>query len=252
MSKVSKLILTNATIDFPIFNASGRRLTTQLLRTATGGQVGKGDGGKVHVRAIENLNLNLQSGDSLGLVGHNGAGKSTLLRLLAGIYEPTSGSILRDGQVTSLTEIGIGISPELTGRDNILIRGVVMGLTLKDIRSKMDEIIEFSELGEFIDLPVRTYSTGMSLRLAFAVSTVTQPEILIMDEWLSVGDESFQHKAEARIQKIVDESDILVLASHSRGLIERTCNKVLWLEHGKIKMSGSSHEVLDQYFGASN
>lgn len=246
---MSKLILENVNIDFPIFNASGRRLTNQLLRTATGGQVGKGDSGKVHVRALEGLFLDLSSGSSLGLVGHNGAGKSTLLRLLAGIYEPTSGKIVRDGRVTSLTEIGIGISPELSGRDNILIRGVVMGLSLKDIRTKMDEIIDFSELGEFIDLPVRTYSTGMSLRLAFAVSTVTQPEILVMDEWLSVGDESFQHKAEARIQKIVDESDILVLASHSRGLIERTCNEVLWLEHGTIKMLGPTDEVLNQYFG---
>lgn len=252
MTTMAKLSLSNVNIDFPIFNASGRRLTTQLLRAATGGQVGKGDSGKVYVRAIENLDLELNNGDSLGIVGHNGAGKTTLLRLLAGIYEPTSGTLKREGKVTSLTEIGIGISPELTGRDNILIRGVVMGLPMKEIKARTDEIIEFSELGEFINLPVRTYSTGMALRLAFAVSTIAQPQILIMDEWLSVGDASFQHKAEERIQKIVDDSDILVLASHSRGLIERTCNKVIWLEHGTIKMSGSPAEVLDDYFGTSD
>lgn len=249
---MAKLSLSNVSIDFPIYNASGRRLTNQLLRAATGGQVGKSDGGKVFVRAIENLDLDLQNGDSLGIVGHNGAGKSTLLRLLAGIYEPTSGKLVREGQVTSLTEIAIGISPELTGRENILIRGVVMGLPMKEIKARIEEIIEFSDLGEFINLPVRTYSTGMSLRLAFAVSTIAQPEILVMDEWLSVGDAAFQHKAEERIQKIVDDSDILVLASHSRGLIERTCNKVLWLDHGSVKMMGTPDEVLDHYFGSDD
>lgn len=249
---MAKLLLENTSIDFPIFNASGRRLTNSIVRAATGGQVGKGESGKVYVRALNEISLDLKSGDSLGIVGHNGAGKSTLLRLLAGIYEPTSGRLLREGKVTSLTDIGLGISPELTGRDNIIIRGVVMGLSTRETRSRMDEIIEFSELGEFIDLPVRTYSTGMSLRLAFAVSTIIQPEILVMDEWLSVGDEAFQHKAESRIQKIVDESDILILASHSRGLIERTCNRVIWLEHGSVKMEGQPVEILDAYFGAAN
>lgn len=248
---MAKLLLENASIDFPIFNASGRRLTNSIVRAATGGQVGKAESGKVFVRALSEINLDLASGDSLGIVGHNGAGKSTLLRLLAGIYEPTSGKLTREGKVTSLTDIGLGISAELTGRENIIIRGVVMGLSTRETRSRMDEIIEFSELGEFIDLPVRTYSTGMSLRLAFAVSTIIQPEILVMDEWLSVGDEAFQQKAESRIQKIVDESDILILASHSRALIEHTCNRVIWLEHGYIKMDGSPSQVLDAYFGVT-
>lgn len=246
---MSTIKLENATIDFPVFNASGRRLANQLIRAATGGAVGRGEGGKVNVRALDNVSIDLNSGDRLGIVGHNGAGKSTLLRLLAGIYEPTSGKIERSGKISSLTDIGLGISPELTGRDNITTRGVLMGLSRSQIQSKMKEVIEFSELGEFIDLPVRTYSTGMYMRLAFSVSTVVQPEILIMDEWLSVGDEDFVHKAEERIRTIVDKSDILIIASHSKGLLERNCNKAIWLDHGQIKMSRDSGSVLNAYFG---
>ncbi|MDH6533355.1 lipopolysaccharide transport system ATP-binding protein [Aurantimicrobium minutum] len=249
---MSKINLFNVNVEFPIFNASSRRLANQLIRAATGGQVGRSEGGKVTVRALNDINLQLKSGDRLGIVGHNGAGKSTLLRLLAGIYEPSSGKIERGGIISSLTDIALGISPELTGRDNIITRGVLMGMTRSQIQAQMNEIIEFSELGEFIDLPVRTYSTGMGMRLAFSVSTIMQPEILIMDEWLSVGDEDFVHKAENRIRAVVDNSDILIIASHSRGLLERNCNRAIWLEHGEIKLSGNIDEILDAYFGKSN
>ena len=248
---MASIELEQVNVDFPIFNASSRRLTNQLVRAATGGQVGKGETGRVFVRALNNINLSVKSGDRIGIVGHNGAGKSTLLRLLSGVYEPSQGRLTSSGRITSLTDIGLGISPELTGRDNILIRGVIMGMSIKELRARTEEIIEFSELGEFIDLPVRTYSTGMSLRLAFSVSTITEPEVLVMDEWLSVGDESFQHKAEARIQSIVEASDILVLASHSRGLLERTCNRVIWLEHGTIRREGPTDEILDEYFNSA-
>lgn len=246
---MSRISLVNSNVVFPVFNASGRRLTNQLIRVATGGQVGRSENGKVLVKALDNINLELKSGDRLGIVGHNGAGKSTLLRLLAGIYEPSSGLIKREGNISSLTDIALGISPELTGRDNILTRGILMGLSRKQIKDKMEEIIEFSELGDFIDLPVRTYSTGMGMRLAFSVATIIQPEILIMDEWLSVGDEEFVNKAEARIRKIVDDSDILIIASHSRGLLERNCNQAIWLEHGKIIGQGNVQEITESYFG---
>jgi lipopolysaccharide transport system ATP-binding protein len=240
---------TNASIDFPIFNANGRSLTSRLLQVATGGKLDADPDGRVVVRALENLNFEFQDGDRVGLLGHNGAGKSTLLRALSRVYTPTSGQSNIVGEVGSLIDISLGINPEATGRENIFIRGAILGLSKNEIELKFDEIHAFSELGDFIEMPVRTYSSGMHLRLAFAVSTVVRPEILLMDEWLSVGDEGFRHKAEARLTQLVTETKIMVLASHSRELIEKTCNRAIWLEHGVIKMDGPVTEVAKAYFG---
>lgn len=239
----------NACVDFPIYNANGRSLKKRLIEVATGGKISANDKGRVTVRALENLTFALNDGDRVGLLGHNGAGKSTLLRLLSGVYAPSAGSAKIDGEVASLIDISLGIDPEATGRENIFMRGILLGMTKGDITEKLDEIIEFSELGDFIDMPVRTYSTGMHLRLAFAVSTTIRPQILIMDEWLSVGDEGFKHKAEARMNELVEATNILVIASHSRELVMHTCNRVIWLEHGKIKMDSDPGTVTRAYFG---
>jgi len=242
--------LRQVCVDFPIYNASSRSLKKQLVRIGTGGRLGADTAGRVVVRAMDGLSVAIKDGDRVGVVGHNGAGKSTFLRLLAGVYEPTSGQLSCSGEIGSLIDISLGIDPEATGRENIFLRGAMLGMSKRETSGHFDDIVEFSELGEFIEMPVRTYSTGMHLRLAFAVSTVMRPQILLMDEWLSVGDEAFKHKVEARMKAMVQASDILVLATHSRELIERTCNRVLWLEHGVLKMDGSPNEICAQYFSA--
>ena len=247
--KMASIIFDNVSVDFPIYNANARSLKNKLIQVATGGQLGADVHGRVIVRALEHITFDLQDGDRVGLVGHNGAGKSTLLRLLGGVYEPSSGVSIISGQIGSLIDISLGIDPETTGRDNIYLRGALLGISRSQIKSKIDEIIDFSELGGFVDMPLRTYSTGMHMRLAFSVSTIIRPEILLMDEWLSVGDESFQHKVENRLNDLVSAAKILVIASHSRELLLKTCSRLLWLEHGQIKMDGSSEEVSKAYFG---
>jgi lipopolysaccharide transport system ATP-binding protein len=246
---MASIEFNNVSVDFPIYNASGRSLKKRLMSVATGGQIGADPQGRVVVRALEGLTFQLHDGDRVGLLGHNGAGKSTLLRLLSGVYAPSSGTAKVDGVVGSLLDISLGIDHEATGRENIFIRGALLGMTRGQVNSQLEDIIDFSELGDFIDMPVRTYSTGMHLRLAFAVSTVVRPQILLMDEWLSVGDENFKHKAEARMSEVVQSTNILVIASHSRELILHTCNRVIWLEHGKIRMDGEPDQVCLSYFG---
>jgi lipopolysaccharide transport system ATP-binding protein len=220
-----------------------------LVSAATGGVLTAQRGGHISIEALKNLDLEISAGDRLGIMGHNGSGKSTLLRLLSGIYEPSSGKIERSGSIASLVDISLGINAESTGRENIFLRGKLMGLSKKEIDEKIDEIIEFSELGDYINLPVRIYSSGMLLRLAFSVSTSITADILIMDEWLSVGDGAFAERASNRLRELVDSSEILVIASHTRSLIEETCNKVVWLEHGVIKKVGPVAEIVPQYFG---
>lgn len=241
---------TDVCVDFPIYNANGRSLKKRLIQAATGGQLGSDPQGRVVVRALESLNFTLSDGDRVGLLGHNGAGKSTLLRLLCKVYEPTSGSAIIEGDISSLIDISLGIDPESTGRENIYLRGGLLGISRQDISNQIEEIIEFSELGDFIDMPLRTYSSGMHLRLAFSVSTIVRPEILLMDEWLAVGDEGFKHKAEARMNDLVQSTNILVIASHSQELLLNTCNRVLWLEHGKIRMDSEPDSVCQAYFQA--
>ncbi|VVP12592.1 ABC transporter ATP-binding protein [Pseudomonas fluorescens] len=247
---MSSIEFQNVCVDFPIYNANGRSLKKRLIQVATGGQLGSDQQGRVIVRALEDLTFTFNKGDRVGLLGHNGAGKSTLLRLLSSVYEPSSGIARINGEIGSLIDISLGTDPEATGRENIFLRGGLLGMTKAEIAERLDEIIEFSELGDFVDMPMRTYSSGMHLRLAFAVSTTVRPEILLMDEWLSVGDEGFKQKAEIRMNELVKSTNILVIASHSRELVMHTCNRVLWLEHGKIKMDGDPEKVTAAYFGA--
>ena len=245
---MSHIHFENVDIVFPIFNAEARSLKKKFLDIATGGEINISSTGEVEVKALNNLSFNFNNGSRIGLVGHNGSGKTTLLRVLSGVYQPLIGKINIEGSISSLVDISMGINPEFTGRENIFIRGSLLGLTKGQIESHIDEIIEFTKLGNFIDMPIRIYSSGMQLRLAFAISTVIKPDILLMDEWLSVGDENFKIEAEKRINKLVELSNILIIASHSKQLILNTCNRVLWLDHGYIKMDGSPEAVCEAYF----
>lgn len=239
----------NVSIEYPIFNATGRSLTSSLLKVATGGMLDSDPNGRVLVKALTDISFELHEGDRVALLGHNGAGKSTMLRALGRVYAPTKGTAEIVGEIGSLIDIGLGINAEATGRENVFIRGQLLGLSKQEITAKYSEIVEFAELGDFMEMPVRTYSSGMHLRLAFAVSTVVRPEIVLMDEWLSVGDASFQIKAEARLRELVSETKILAIATHSRELVESVCNRAIWLEHGQIKMDGPSSEISKAYFG---
>ena len=238
----------NVSIEFPIFNATGRSLTSSILKVATGGKLDADPNGRVLVKALTDISFSLSEGDRVALLGHNGAGKSTMLRALGRVYAPTKGEAKIVGDIGSLIDISLGINPEATGRENVYIRGQLLGLTRHQISDKYADIVEFAELGDFMEMPVRTYSSGMHLRLAFAVSTVVRPEILLMDEWLSVGDADFQHKAEARLRDLVSGTKILAIATHSRELVEAVCNRAIWLEHGQIKMDGPVSKVVAAYF----
>jgi lipopolysaccharide transport system ATP-binding protein len=242
------LDLRDVSLDYPVFNQSSRKLSRELIRLATGGQLDRHEQRRVTVRALSDITARLEVGDRVGLVGHNGSGKSTLLKLLAGIYAPTSGTLSREGVVGSLLDISLGMSPDATGRENIYLRGVLQGLSRREITRLVPGIIDFSGLGDFIELPMRTYSSGMLLRLAFSISTVLSPDILLMDEWLAVGDAEFQVKAEERLHEVVSRTSILVIASHSANLIRSQCNRVMYLEHGRLIADGTPEDVLPLYF----
>lgn len=241
--------LNNVSVEFPIYNSSSRSLKNRVLSVATGGKIERRTDGLVVIRGLDKVSLTLHEGERVGLIGHNGSGKTTLLRVLSGIYTPTQGSAIIDGDCVSLINISLGIDPDATGRENIRIRSAIMGMDPREMTDKFDQIAEFSGLGEFLDMPFRTYSSGMQLRLAFATSTSVRPEILIMDEWLSTGDEDFKERANRRMCELVDATKILVLASHSPDLLKKNCNRVIWLEHGRVRMDGDPQEVLASYFG---
>lgn len=240
--------LRNATVDFPIYNSTSRSLSSKVLNTATGGTLDADATGHVFVRSIDGISLRIDKGERVALVGHNGAGKSSLLRVLAGIYKPTGGNATSSGTISTLMDISLGVSTEVTGRENIFLRATLLGIPKSEIEKQLSEIIEFSDLGNFIDVSVRTYSSGMALRLAFAVSTMVRPNILIMDEWLSVGDGAFAKKAEEKLLQIVDSTEILVIATHSRAIVEKLCSRAIWLEHGKVVMDDDATAVSKQYF----
>jgi lipopolysaccharide transport system ATP-binding protein len=245
---MSLIDFKDVTLDFPIYNSSNRSLKKRLFKVATGGQLNEDARGHMSVRALENLSFSIGDGDRVALLGHNGAGKSTLLRLLSGVYAPSSGTVEIAGRIGSLIDISLGIDVEASGRENVFLRAALLGIRRAEVDRRFEDICEFAELGDFIDMPVRTYSSGMHLRLAFAVSTLIYPEILLMDEWLAVGDEGFRHKAEARMDEIVRTTSILVIATHSRDLVLKVCNRAIWLEHGRIRMDGDANAVADAYF----
>jgi ABC-type polysaccharide/polyol phosphate transport system ATPase subunit len=201
----------------------------------------------IHVQALENINLTVNEGDRLGIIGHNGAGKSTLLKLLAGIYPPTTGSRVVHGQISSLFDIALGFESEASGWENIMFRGYLQGETPESIRSKVQPIAEFSELGDFLNMPVRYYSAGMMVRLAFSIATTIEPEILIVDEVLSAGDLAFQAKARERIRTLMSAARAVIVVSHDLTSLESLCDRVLWLDHGTQRMIGPPAEVIAAY-----
>jgi len=197
--------------------------------------------------ALKGVNLTVKKGECLGVIGRNGAGKSTLLSLLLGVAQPTKGKIEVNGKKTPLLELGAGFHPDLTGLENIIMNGVLLGHTEDEVLDRMDNIINFSELGDFIEMPLRTYSSGMTMRLAFSVAIHTEPEILLIDEVLAVGDESFQKKSGKALIELIKSGVTTVYVSHSMDAIKKICNRAIWLEHGEIRAEGESGKVINDY-----
>jgi ABC-2 type transport system ATP-binding protein/lipopolysaccharide transport system ATP-binding protein len=238
--------LVNVSVEFPIYNARGRSLRSSLLRRV-GGQIEQDDTDVVTVKALRDITLSLKASDRLAVVGHNGAGKSTLLRVFSGSYEPSSGTADIEGRISSLLDITMGMDPELTGAENIVLRGVFVGMSIAQARSRIDEIADFSELGNYVHLPMRTYSSGMTLRLAFAISTAVPPDVLLLDELISVGDTNFAEKALRRTEEMMNNASILVLASHDNKVLRQYCNRAIMLHEGRILAQGSVDEVIEAY-----
>lgn len=245
---MASIFLNHVSVDIPIFNPRTRSFKNNIISSMTGGQIRPRDGStNVVVRAVDDLTIDIKHGTRLGLVGHNGAGKSTILRVMGGIYEPTGGTVDVEGDVASMFDIGFGMDGEATGWDNIILRGMYLGYTRREIRARQEEIGRASGLGEFLGMPLRTYSAGMSTRLAFAVSTSIKPDILLVDEGIGAGDAAFLAQAKERMRTFIGGAGILVLASHSNDLLRQWCSEGLWLEHGKVKMLGPIDDVLDAY-----
>lgn len=242
---MARISLKDVSLDIPILDAN-RSFRSALFSGYTGGRVNV-ENRKVNVRALENVSLEIKPGDRLGIVGHNGAGKTTLLRVLAGIFEPTSGTVTREGKITALFNASIGMDMDETGRENIYNLGLYMGMSPAEIQEKADEIIDFCELGDFISLPVRTYSSGMVVRLGFAVATALEPEIMLMDEGIGAGDARFAEKARERLNKFYGRLQTMVLASHSESFIREMCTTGILLEHGQLVYAGDIDSVMKFY-----
>jgi ABC-type polysaccharide/polyol phosphate transport system ATPase subunit len=243
---MASLILDNVTVDFPIYGA--QKSFRSALRAATGGLIRReGADRHVTVRALDHLSLTIKHGDRLGIIGHNGAGKSTLLRVCAGVYEPSEGRVHIEGKVSPLFNTSPGLDLDDTGYENIITCGLFLGMTREEIAKKTTDIEVFSELGDYLSLPVKTYSAGMLTRLGFAIATAIDPEILILDEGLGAGDARFAEKAKKRVDALIERASILILASHSDVLIKSLCNRAILLESGRVVTEGDVDEVIGIY-----
>ena len=243
---MTSVTLNQVSVEFPVFSASSRSLRAALTGHL-GGRLTRQKNNLVSVRALHELTLTLEQGDRVGLVGPNGAGKTTLLRVIAGVYPPVRGSVAVQGRVVAFTDLTLGMDLEAPGWDNIVYRGVQLGLTFREARELAPSIAEFTELNEYLDVPVRTYSQGMLLRLAFAISTAIHPDVLVMDEIIGAGDPQFAVRAAARMNELMQRSKILIMASHASDILQSYCNKALWLEHGQMRAFGPIGEVLQMY-----
>jgi ABC-2 type transport system ATP-binding protein/lipopolysaccharide transport system ATP-binding protein len=244
---MSFLRLYDVSVDFPIYQASSRSLKKLLLASSTRGNLGRDAKDRINVRALSRVSLDIVEGDRFGLIGLNGAGKTTLLKVLAGVFEPTSGRFTSSGRVSALLDVNVGLNFDATGRENIILHGMYMGIHPREMRERAADVAEFTELGDYLDMPVRTYSAGMMIRLGFAASTCIPPDILIMDEWLTAGDAQFLEKAQRRVESFVRTSSILVLASHSLELVQQWCNRGILLHQGRTVMIGPVEEVIAAY-----
>ena len=241
---MARIELRNASLVFKVWENRGLTFKeffiTQVLRRTAKKFTSE-------VKALDDVSFIVEEGERLGVVGHNGAGKSTLLRLLAGIYIPTDGQRIIEGRVSSMLELGVGIEPDANGWDNIAYRAYLQGQTPKEVRAKSQAIADFSDLGDFMNMPVRYYSSGMMVRLVFSIATEIQPEVLVIDEIFAAGDLSFQEKARQRMLHVIDKASILVMASHDLVTMRELCDRVIWLDHGRIRMSGDPEEVTGEY-----
>lgn len=224
----------NVTVQYPIYNTHSLSLRNQLVRIGTGGRLAKESSNVVTITALDNVSFDLNDGDTVGLVGHNGAGKTTLLRTMAGIYTPALGKVSRQGRVSTIIELGAGLDVELSGYENIIRMGMLLGSTRDEMENAIPGVESFTELGDFLSMPVRTYSSGMIMRLMFAVGTAIRPEILLIDEMFGTGDAAFQQKAQIRMQELISSAKIFVFSSHSTELIRKYCRRIFSLEHGVL------------------
>lgn len=261
MNLMRSIVAENIHVEFPIYDHFGRslrhvlgmgKIARGLNRLATrklnvGGTIDTGSTGRVVIKAIDGLSFEMHEGDRIGLLGHNGSGKTTLLRTLAGIYEPVLGRISSQGRVVPLFDLQLGMDPDATGAENIWLRGKMLDLTTAQINHALEDIAEFTELGDYLQMPIRTYSQGMLLRLGFAVSTAVAPDILILDEMIGAGDATFIDRANSRLKNFVNNTGILVIASHSFDILRKWCNKGMLLEHGKLLDYGPIERIIEQY-----
>lgn len=231
---MARIDVSHATVEYPIFSAGAMSLRTRLVALGTGGTIAKSGRNIVTVRALDDVSFSLKDGDRVGLVGHNGAGKSTLLRTLAGIYHPISGRVTVEGSMSSILQLGAGLDRDLSGYENIVRMAMIHGTSKADARAMIPDIEAFTDLGDFLSVPVHTYSAGMLTRLTFAVATALKPDILLIDEVIGAGDAAFQDKAQARLEGLVGSAKILVLASHDDAMIAKFCNRSMTFEHGKL------------------
>jgi len=250
---MARVVLDRISVEFPIYSPQSRSLRATLtgqlggvLSSQLGGALTRREN-VVTVRALHELSLTLQDGDRLAVVGANGAGKTTLLRVIAGVYPPVRGSVSVEGRIAAFTDLTLGMDWEATGWENIIYRCVFLGLGFGAARELAPSIAEFTELGDYLDMPMRTYSQGMMLRLAFAVATAIHPDVLVMDEMIGAGDAQFADRAVARVNQLLDRSKILVMASHADSILRSYCTRALWLEHGRLRALGPIGEVLEMY-----
>ncbi|OSJ12306.1 sugar ABC transporter ATP-binding protein [Bradyrhizobium canariense] len=248
MTPAAHIALRNVSVRFPVLSFRDRSLRSRFVNAMT---LRRTTATPHIVSALNDVNLDIRAGDRVAIIGANGAGKTTLLRVLAGIYHPTSGSVDVLGRCLPLFDLSAGFDEEATGYENIMRRGLVIGARRSEIDAKRGEIAAFTELGDRLDLPRRTYSSGMMLRLIFAVATAVEGEIVLLDEWIGVGDQQFRKKARQRLDEIVVRAGILVLASHDIELIKSTCNRAILLEEGWIVAAGATDEILGQYLGGA-
>jgi lipopolysaccharide transport system ATP-binding protein len=235
-------------LDFPLYHTSGRSLKKTLLSTVTR-RTGQDDRHRIVVKALRDITLRLGPGDRVGLIGSNGAGKTTLLRTMAGIYEPYDGSVRVRGTLNALLDPNLGMNPNLTGRENIVLRGLYARLDKAGIAQLEADVQEFADMAEFLDLPVRIYSAGMIIRLGFALATAIRPQVLLMDEWFLAGDANFMERARLRLEDMVRGAEILVLSTHNTDALLDWCDRLVWMEQGRIHREGPTMEILEAYLG---
>lgn len=243
---MSRVDIQNVSLHYPLPGHRARSLKHRLLRAATGGAICE-SAGVTYVEALRDITVTMREGDRVGLVGHNGAGKSTLLKVIGGVFRPTVGRVGIQGRVISTANLSVGMEMEATGIENIITRGLLLGMRLSEIRGRIEEIADFTELGDYLNMPVRIYSTGMLTRLAFATVTAMDADVLLMDEVIGTGDAAFMEKAERRLKTFMSRSKILVMASHSDQVLRSFCTKAILLDHGSLVTFGDIETVLVRY-----